>query len=205
MDILVTESIAGAAREAVDELEAAGHRVHRCHEEGQPLFPCVGLATDQCPLESGGIDLVLAVRPRVRTHPSAGEDGVTCGLRRRVPVAVHGQTVMNPFESFGAEAVEGDLVAECERIASSRRPRHEEVAREVVFDALRVAEMPLTTAVSVRRLDDRLVVEVLVDAEVPQRAREVIAVRVVGVLRSFDPDAGGIDISTGTIGAGSPR
>jgi hypothetical protein len=198
MDVLVTESVAGAAQAAAQELEAAGHRVHRCHEEGAPVFPCAGLATDQCPLESGTIDLVLAVRPRVRTQPAAGEDGVTCGLRRRVPVAVQGQTVMNPFEAFGAEAVEGDLVTECERIAGSRRPGHEAVARETVVETLGTEGMPTTGAdVSVRRIGDRLVVQVVVDAAVSQRERELIAVRVIGRLREYDPRVGGIDISTG--------
>jgi hypothetical protein len=197
MDVLVTESIEGAAQAAVTELEAAGHRVHRCHEEGAPVFPCAGLASDACPLDSGAIDLVLAVRPHVRTNPSAGEDGVACGLRRRVPVAVHGQTVMNPFEAFGADAVDGDLVRECERIATSRRPGHEAVAREVVIETLRVEGMPTSGAeVAVRRVDDRLRVEVLVDPSVPDRSREVLAVRVIGRLREYDGDAGGIDVST---------
>jgi hypothetical protein len=200
MDVLVTESIAGAAQAAVSELEAAGHRVHRCHEEGAPLFPCAGLATDACPLDSGAIDLVLAVRPHVRTNPAAGEDGVTCGLRRRIPVAVAGQAVMNPFESFGADAVEGDLVQECERIAGSRRPGHEAVAREVVIETLLVEGMPTADVeVTVRRVADRLQVEVLVDPEVSPRSREILAVRVVGRLREYDTDAGGIDVSTGAV------
>lgn len=200
MDVLVTESIAGAAEAAATELEAAGHRVHRCHEEGAPLFPCTGLATDACPLDSGTIDLVLAVRPHVRTNPAAGEDGVTCGLRRRIPVAVTGQTVMNPFEAFGADAVDGDLVAECERIATSRRPGHEAAAREIVIETLLVENMPTAGAeVTVRRVADRLQVEVLVDPSVPDRSREIIAVRVVGRLREYDADAGGIDVSTGTV------
>ncbi len=197
MDVLVTESIAGAAQAAAHELEAAGHRVHRCHEDGAPLFPCNGLTGD-CPLDSGTIDLVLAVRPHVRTNPAAGEDGVTCGLRRRIPVAVTGQSVMNPFEAFGADPVDGDLVAECVRIATSRRPGHEAAAREIVVETLQVEGMPTAGAeVSVRRVADRLQVEVLVDESVPVRAREVIAVRVVGRLREYDPAAGGIDVSTG--------
>lgn len=198
MDVLVTESIAGAAETAAAELVAAGHRVHRCHEAGAPLFPCAGLASS-CPLESGEVDLVLAVRPHVRTTPAAGEDGVTCGLRRRLPVAVYGQTVMNPFEAFGADPVEGDLVAECVRIAGARRPGHEDAAREIILDTLAV-EGHTTDGVDcvVRRHDDRLAVEVLLDPSVPAKAREVVAVRVVGRLREYDPQVAGIDVSTGT-------
>ena len=60
--------------------------------------------------------------------------------------------------------------------------------------------MPTAGAeVVVRRVDDRLQVEVLVDPTVPARSREIIAVRVVGRLREYDTDAGGIDVSTGTV------
>ncbi|MGZ4711339.1 MAG: hypothetical protein ACXV9S_00070 [Acidimicrobiia bacterium] len=198
MDVLVTESIAGAAQTAAQELEAAGHRVHRCHGEGAPVFPCAGLAADRCPLETGTIDLVLAVRPHVRTHPVASEDGVTCALRRRVPVAIAGQTVMNPFEPFGAQPVEGDLVAECERIAGSSRSAHEDVATKVMHETLEVEGMTTDhSSVSIRRVDGRLKVQVLVDRSVPAKVRELIAVRVVGKLREYDTHADGIDVGTG--------
>src|SRR6478736_8118262 len=107
MEILVTESTSGVAESAAQQLEAAGHRVHRCHDGSSPAFPCAGL-TSECPLEATSIDLVLTVRGHVRTSPSPTEDGVACGLRRRIPVAVTGQTAMNPYERFGAELVEPD-------------------------------------------------------------------------------------------------
>ena len=204
MDILVTESTSGAAQAAATELEAAGHRVHRCHDSGSATFPCAGL-TDDCPLDAGAIDLVLTVRGHVRTTPAPAEDGVTCGLRHRVPVAVTGQTVMNPFEAFGAETVDpDDLVAACERVASSRRPGHEEAAIAVMRDTLAVeGHATEPSDVAVQRVDGRLRVRVMVPEEVPGRAREIVAVRVVGRLREFDPHAGGIDIGVGTIGDGS--
>jgi hypothetical protein len=200
MDILVTESNSGAARGAVERLESAGHRVHRCHAESSSAFPCAGL-TSGCPMDDAPIDLVLTVRAHVRTTPAPTEDGVTCGLRRHVPVAITGHTVMNPFEVLGAEAVEadGDLVAECERVAGSRRPAHEEVGRAVMRDTLAVERYPTEPAdVSVRRVAGRLQVQVSAPAVVPQRAREIVAVRVVGQLRAFDPHAAGIDISVTT-------
>src|SRR4051794_12854088 len=103
MDILVTDSTHDGAGTATHDLEAAGHRVHRCHERSSQAFPCAGLVS-RCPLDTQTIDLVLAVRPHIRTRPADTEVGVTCGLRHRIPVAVAGQTVMNPFEQFGAEA-----------------------------------------------------------------------------------------------------
>ena len=74
MDILVTESASGAARAAAEHLEAAGHRVHRCHDTSASTFPCAGL-TSECPLDAGAIDLVLTVRGHVRMTPAPAEDG----------------------------------------------------------------------------------------------------------------------------------
>jgi hypothetical protein len=203
MDILVTDSTTGAARAAANQLEAAGHRVHRCHEPSAPAFPCSGLVTE-CPLDATAIDLVLAVRPHIRTRPADTEAGVTCGLRQRIPVAVAGQTVMNPFEPLGAVPIEGDLVAACEQIAVSRRPEHEAAATSVLQSSLAAAGHPVEPSeVSVRRINGRLRVRVSVPEEVPEPAREMLAVRVVGRLREFDPYAVGIDIGVEPLDAES--
>jgi hypothetical protein len=201
MDILVTEAIAGAAASATEQLEAAGHRVHRCHEPSGATFPCAGLGGEGCPLDLVPIDLVLTVRPHLRTSPAPTEDGVTCGLRRRVPVAIHGQTLMNPYAPYGAEGIDGDLVEECERIARAPRPEHEREALGVARDTLRVegfAEEP--SEVVVQRIGGRLRVVVRVAPDVPERARQIVAVRVVGRLREYDPGAAGIDIGVTTVG-----
>lgn len=197
MDILVTETVDGTARAAVDQLVEAGHRVHRCHEPGAPAFPCAGLDGSGCPLDATNIDLVLTVRPRVRPTPAPNEDGVACGLRRHVPVAVWGHTAMNPFEDLGAQVVHGDLVSECERIARGPLVEHERVATATLRTALEVAGAPTEpAAVSVRRHDGRLRVRITVAPSVPDRVREIAAVRVVGRLRELDTDAAGIDVET---------
>jgi hypothetical protein len=206
MDVLVTESIAGAAASAAATLEAAGHRVHRCRDAFAPAFPCAGLGGEGCPLDRVAIDLVLAVRPHIRTNPTPTEDGVACGLRRHVPVAVHGQTVMNPYQPFGSQNVDGDLVEECERIAGSNRTGHERVGLEVARDTLSTEGYATEPAeVTVRRIDGRLQVVVGLSDAVPERARQIVAVRVVGRLREFDPDAVGIDIGVTTIHAALPE
>ena len=195
MDILVTESNKGTVAEAVLELEAAGHRVHRCHAPSAPAFPCAGLLSG-CPLEDGTIDLVVAARDHVRPTPTPTEDGVTCGLRRGIPVAVLGQPLMNPFESFGAIAVTGDLVSACEQIAGSRRGAYEEVAIATVRQTLSLEDLPTdAAAVSVERIDGRLHVQIFVPAAAPERVRQHLAVRVVGRLREHDRHVAGIDIS----------
>ena len=199
MDILVTESNRGTAAEAAAELEAAGHRVHRCHAPSAPAFPCAGLLSG-CPLEHGTIDLVVAARDHVRPTPTATEDGVTCGLRHGIPVAVLGQPLMNPFEPFGAIALTGDLVSECQRIASSRRVGYEEVALAIVREALAAEDQPTDqAAVSVERIEGRLRVQVFVPVEVPERVRRHLAVRVVGRLREHDRHVAGIDIGVADV------
>ncbi len=200
MEILVTETKGGTAAEAAAELEAAGHRVHRCHAPSAPAFPCAGLLSG-CPLEDGTIDLVVAARDHVRPTPTAAEDGVTCGLRRGIPVAVLGQPLMNPFEPFGAIAVTGDLVSACERIAGSRRGAYEEAAITTVRQTLAYEDLPTDrAAVSVERIDGRLRVQIFVPAEVPERVRQHLAVRVVGRLREHDRHVAGIDIGVADLG-----
>ena len=195
MNILVMESDPGAARQAVEDLEAAGHRVHRCHEYRAPAFPCVGLASNTCPLERAAIDVVLAVRSHVQPRPSATEDGIACALRRRVPVVVTGQTLLNPFEALGAVPAEGDAVKACETVAAGPLLGHSAVAQGVLVDLFRLHGLPEDIGdVVVRRTSGRLDVTVHVGASVPNAIRTVAAVRITGALRSYDPYAAGIDI-----------
>ena len=44
LNIMVLESDRGAADEAARDLTEAGHVVLRCHEPGEPAFPCRGIA-----------------------------------------------------------------------------------------------------------------------------------------------------------------
>src|SRR3546814_11583513 len=97
MDVLLIQSRPGAARAAAESLEAAGHRVHLCHEPGEPAFPCKGLVDpSSCPLE-GHIDVALLVRPRIAPRTTAVEDGVTCALRAGVPLVEQGSQVLAPY------------------------------------------------------------------------------------------------------------
>lgn len=100
MEVLVVESEPGAAAIAIAQLEAAGHRVTRCHEPGQRPFPCVGLDPGRCPLENDAIDVELTVRARTNPRPSPLEDGVTCVLRHHAPVVAAGRTTINPFAQY---------------------------------------------------------------------------------------------------------
>lgn len=116
MDVLVLEHRRGAARAAADELKAAGHRVHACHEPGQPAFPCRGVADPtSCPLE-GPVDVALVVRHRTDPTTSAREAGASCAIRLGVPVVEQGPEALDPFGPWiTARVGDGSIVEACER------------------------------------------------------------------------------------------
>lgn len=69
-----------------DQLEAAGHRVHRCYRTHEPRsarvplrdrYLCTGVIDGSCPLDDG-MDVALLVRQRIATQPAAPEFGVSC-------------------------------------------------------------------------------------------------------------------------------
>jgi hypothetical protein len=193
MDVLVTESDPGAADHAIARLEAAGHRVQRCHEQGSRAFPCAGLS-GTCPLE-GGIDVVLDVRARTRSWPTPLEDGVSCALRQRVPVVVAGRSNLNPFAEFGALADDGDVVAACEAAAHAALPVHGELATKALHETLARAGLPTAGAVAtVVRRDGRLRAELDVPAGAGETVRRTAEVRVLGALRAYDTYASGVDV-----------
>jgi hypothetical protein len=197
MDVMVVESEPGAAASAVGDLEAAGHRVTRCHEPGQPAFPCAGL-TGACPVEADTVDVVLTVRGHVSKRPAPLEDGVVCALRRRVPVVVAGSTLFNPFEESGATVVgDADVVTACEQVANAPRDEHTAIATAALRASLEhagVEDVEAATA-TVHRRQGQLLVSLRVPGEVESQVRSTAAVRVLGALHAFDPSARGIDIA----------
>ena len=53
LDVLVIESQPRIAANAVEALEAAGHRVHRCYDDEDGHGPCRGLASPLRPVDAG--------------------------------------------------------------------------------------------------------------------------------------------------------
>ena len=197
MQVLVNESDPHVAGIATAELEARGHQVKRCRDpEGSMGFPCVGLTADRCPLEDGAVDVALTVRADSHPSPTPLEDGISCALRRRIPVVVAGHTTSNPFAALGAVAAGHDVVGTCEQTAAARRSDHEGVASKALDWTLRFRDLPLSTAQAVvRRGRDGLHVTLYVPAETPKIVRDMAAVRVAGALRAFDPSARRIDVA----------
>jgi len=113
LDVLLLESHHGAGLDAADQLTAAGHRVHRCHDHRSKGYPCVGMSpAGDCPLD-GPIDVALDVRQHITPRPTPLEDGVTCAAREGVPIVIDGSDLLDPFERVATAHVRGHVVEAC--------------------------------------------------------------------------------------------
>jgi hypothetical protein len=198
--VLLTEDAPHYGDDAEQALRAAGHQVVRCHDADEPAFPCTGLVDlKTCPLRNGVVDVTLAVRHVPRTAPARSEDGVVCSLRHHVPVVVARNDAYDPFQEWETEGVDDvtDVVAACERAAHGVLREHTRIALEAATDVVRrhAGEAPPPTAllVAVRRANGRLDVEVRA-GHIPQKIKDIVAVRIIAALREFDNDALGIDV-----------
>jgi hypothetical protein len=120
--------VAGTDEWAIDQaaatLAAAGREVLRCHEPGEPAFPCNAFRPGRtCPVDAG-FDVVVTVRARPSSSVEPGEIGVVCALRANRPVVVAGVGGAGPFESVAAARVpdRGDVVSTSEAVLAA--PAH---------------------------------------------------------------------------------
>lgn len=198
MRVLVLEAEPGAAADAVQELEAHGHAVVRCHEEGRPAFPCAGLAGGgDCPLEVGGVDVAVTVRRHARSAPTPSEDGIACALRARVPVVVAGESMYNPYSVLGGVTVgTDDLANAIAEVVRDARPEHSRVALEALRASLEVNGVTTEGAnARVWRTRTGLHAVLELDESASPWVRDIVAVRVTGALRTYDAGAPQIDVS----------
>lgn len=206
LEILVLEADRGAADVAVDDLERAGHTVHRCHEANADVFPCKAL-TDPgaCPLDHSSIDVAVTVRGRPRSHPAEGEDGVACAIKHHVPVVVAGRTILHPYEQFAAATTDMlSLVETVERVAGEDLPHHLEAVRAAMAQfALQHSLSDGAVGASVVRSHGTIKVRIALPPGLPQQSTDMAAVRAVSAIRGVDPDAGGIDVAIVTAPAES--
>jgi hypothetical protein len=198
MRALVLESDRRAADKAVLDLQAAGHRVERCHEVDLPPFPCNALCgNESCPVESrGGVDVVVDYRAHPHPRPTGLEDGVTCAVRHHVPLVVAGTSALNPFDRWTtAIATDDDIVEACERAARQPIERLAAPARTEV--RRRLGSRPALAAradVVVRRSPRELNAVVSVPAEAAELDGP-LAVAVAGVLRALDPYSSRVNVA----------
>jgi len=131
--VLVVGTDDWAIEQSAEALEEAGFGILRCHEPGEPEFPCNALVEGRtCPLDVG-FDVVATVRARPLDTMAPGELGVVCALRHGVPLVAAGVAPDRPFGSWAAVMVEqgGELVGACEKVAG------EAMAQFVATPALR--------------------------------------------------------------------
>lgn len=186
LDVLVLENGPGGARAAIEQLEAAGHRVHRCHDAGQPSFPCRGVVdAASCPLD-GPIDVALIVRHHVHPQPSPLEDGVSCALRAGIPVVEEGPSIRDPYEPFITSRVTGTSVAEAceEAVAIGYRPLTEDILARCgpLFASSGIDTAQVGCHVELAW--PRLLVHIEVPKPVSSGTREALAVRALDAVRA---------------------
>lgn len=144
--VLVVGTDDWAIEQSATELEAGGCTVLRCHEPGEPAFPCNALIQGRtCPLDVG-FDVVVTVRARALSEPTAAETGVVCALHQGVPLVVAGVASERPFGPWAALAVEqgGDVVTACEKVMETTPANR--VGRPAVRRAEEPARMHSTAA-----------------------------------------------------------
>jgi hypothetical protein len=108
-----------AIEQLIAKLVATRHDTLRCHEPGEPAFPCNAFIEGRrCPLDVG-FDVVVTVRARPLQDPAPAETGVTCALRAGIPVVVAGMIAGNPFRDVATGVVSqaGDVSAACDAAA----------------------------------------------------------------------------------------
>lgn len=198
MKVLVLEAEPGAAAESIATLEAGGHEVVRCHEAGEPAFPCAGLHdAGACPLDAGGVDVALTVRRHARSVPTPHEDGAVCALRTRVPLVVAGEAGLNPYDALGAiEAGGRDLESVLAEAVRDARPEHSRVALDALVASL-MANDQTTDGANARVWRARTGLHAVLEMAdtVPVKVRDMTAVRVTSALREYDRSAAQIDVS----------
>ena len=118
--VLVVGTDDWAIESAAAELEAGGCTVLRCHEPGQPAFPCNALVEGRvCPLDAG-FDVVADVRAQSTGSLQQAEFGVVCALHHGLPLVLAGVAPERPLGPWATRVVEhgGNLVADCRAAAS---------------------------------------------------------------------------------------
>jgi len=120
--VLVVGTDDWAIEQAAAELEEGGDRVLRCHEPGEPAFPCNAMIEGRvCPLDVG-FEVVADVRSRAVAGLTQSELGVVCGARLSRPLVVAGLGIDFPLQRWFGRAVPagGNLVTICEEVAAGQ-------------------------------------------------------------------------------------
>jgi hypothetical protein len=196
LDVLVLENRPGSARIAVEELTAAGHRVHRCHQPGTPSFPCRGVVdAAACPLQ-GPIDVALVVRHHIHPQPSSYEHGVACAIRAGVPLVEEGSAILDPYDPWVTARVEAGSVAEV--CAQAVERGHQPVAADVLERCAPLLDAHgidlSAVACRIELWWPRLQVHIDLPVQVTDGVREALAVRALDAVRASRRTYGTVNV-----------
>ncbi len=199
MRVLVLESEPGTADRAAAALEAASHTVARCHDAGDPAFPCRALDDGSaCPLEQDPVDVVLTVRSGP-DQPSTLEDGVTCAIRAHIPLVVADDAEAGPYAPWATTTIgtQSDIVAACTAAAMAPLPRHSQAGADRLRVLLAHNGIPDAESadVEVTRRNGRLRVLIHVPENLTHQVAEKATTHVLAAIHAIDPTALGADIS----------
>lgn len=196
MHILLVEAVTPRATEAARALTGAGHTVHTCHAANDTDATCLAVHGKPCPLETAPIDAVVTVRPVV-SRPTPLEDGVLCGVRRKVPVVVGGSLAHDPWHHWEAVSWPGTDLADAVESALRRPlPEHSEIATIALRTSLDPANAWQSRANAfVHRRDGGIRVTVQPDGPIAKETFQRASVRICQALRAHDPWASTIDVS----------
>lgn len=149
---------------------------------------CRGAALrEECPVDSGAVDVALLVRSADHT-PLLREMGAVCALRRRLPVVEAHDRAEPPFS--GWVTTSGDDVAEAVETAAAGDLRGHKAAVEAgLVDVPAVVSAGAVPGVTVRREVDRLLMTLTVPAAMSEADRTSVTTWAVRALRDYDPYA----------------
>lgn len=197
LDVLVIESRPHIAEPAVRELEAAGHRIHRCYDDPDAVGPCRGLSSPSaCPVD-GPVDVALVVRPGQPDSTGRFEEGVSCAVRAHVPVVELGAAEAEPLRPWITRRVPegGDVAGACvDAIAESFTPVRAEVQGRI---ARLLGTYSIDMADVAVRFEPRrggLDVHLDLPVSVPRGVEQALAVRVLDALRGSGRTFGRVDV-----------
>jgi hypothetical protein len=198
LNVLVVQTHPHAADLAVEALEAAGHRVHRCHEEEATRFPCRGaLDASACPLDAP-VDVAFVARLRIQPHPTELEVGVTCAIRAGLPIVEQGTDLLDPFAPFvTTRATSAAVVPQAcaDAVDAGRGPLRRAIIGRIsaLLGAAGIAASAVDCTIDGGPVE--LVIHLDLPAPVGQGVEHALAVRVLDAVRSTGHTYGRINVS----------
>lgn len=182
MDVLLTESAPGLADAAAGALRARGHRVFECHPVGGygDLGCLAALDGGRCPLDTGGVDVVLDVRAPAPVFTTR-EAGVVCARRASTPLVIAALPASDrPNCPWALWCAPEDAVAATERLGAAGVDVVRALTASVRLALYRAAYDSRAT-VGIRYDDGELAVTVTTDRPVPAAAGAVRAAATAAV------------------------